>query len=453
LDFPDLLRRIDATSTPEAMDFLFVIALSIFIVSFLTIVFEVFDKAIAAMAGALVMIIFRVLTFEEAIEAIDFETIGLLMGMMIIVDLASSSGVFSWLNVRIAKLTRGQPWKIFLLFLVVTALFSAFLDNVTTMLVIIPVVMSLTKGMGLDSKFFLISLILFSNIGGALTLIGDPTNIIIGTAAGLSFNEFIQNLIVPISTVAIVLGSILLVTRWNLVKPTTGNLRQLFVSHLLIQKTEMLFGQKSLKPRFVFKVLMVLALTMLGFIFQGVIDLPVSVISIAGAILLLLITTKHSCIHDSLSKVEWPTLFFFAGLFVMVAGLEEVGLLSLIGDEIISFSDNYLHLILLILWSSAIVSMLLDNIPFVTVMVPIIFQVQPHLPVGVDPQLMWWALSLGACLGACGTPVGSSANVVAIGMGKKSGVNVSFTDYLKVALPLTFISLSICTAYFIFILS
>ena len=137
----------------------------------------------------------------------------------------------------------------------------------------------------------------------------------------------------------------------------------------------------------------------------------------------------------------------------MVAGLQEVGLLEIIGDSIISFSDNYLHLILLILWSSALVSMLLDNIPFVTVMVPIIFQVQPHLPAGVDINLMWWALSLGACLGACGTPVGSSANVVAIGMGNKNGVSVSFPDYLKVGLPLTFVALSICSAYFIFILS
>lgn len=430
------------------MDLLFVLALVIFIVAFLTIVFEIYDKAIVAMAGAILMILFRILTFDEAIDAVDFETIGLLMGMMILVDIASSSGVFSWLNLRIAKITRGRPWMIFSLFIVVTFFFSAFLDNVSTMLIIVPIVMSLTQGLGLNSKFFLISLILFSNIGGALTLIGDPTNIIIGSAAKLSFNDFIQNLIIPISAVAITIITLLGVFKWQLLKPISGNLKQLFVSHLLIQKIEKLFGKTTLKPSFIIKVLAVLGLTLLGFVFQSYLNLPVSVISITGAIVLLLITTKHSTIHEALAKVEWPTLFFFIGLFIMVSGLAHVGLLELIGNEITSFSDNYLHLVLLILWSSAVISMLLDNIPFVTVMVPIIFQVQPSLPVGVDPLMLWWALSLGACLGACGTPVGSSANVVSIGIAKKSGIHLSFIDYLKIGLPMTIVALVICSIYF-----
>jgi len=430
------------------MDLLFVLAIIIFIVSFLTIVFEIYDKAMAAMAGAILMILFRIISFEDAIEAIDFETIGLLMGMMILVDLASSSGVFSWLNLKIARLTRGQPWMIFLLFIVVTFLFSAFLDNVSTMLIIIPVVMSLTMGMGLNSKFFLISLILFSNIGGALTLIGDPTNIIIGTSAGLSFNDFIQNLIVPITSVGVVIMILLGISKWSLLKPISGNLKQLFVSHLLIEKIEKLFGKRTLKFSFIVKVLAILVLTLLGFVFQNFLQLPVSVISITGALALLLMTTKHSSIHEALAKVEWPTLFFFMGLFIMVAGLEHVGLLEMIGEGIINFTDNYLILILLILWSSAIISMLLDNIPFVTVMVPIVFQLQPSLPAGVDPMLLWWALSLGACLGACGTPIGSSANVVSIGIARKSGVHLSFIDYMKVGLPLTIVALTICSIYF-----
>lgn len=442
-----LLAICDAT-----MDLLFVIALGVFIVSFLTIVFEVFEKAIAAIAGAVLMILFGILTFDEAIEAIDFETIVLLMGMMIIVDLASSSGVFSWLNVRIARLTRGQPWLIFFLFLAVTFLFSAFLDNVTTMLIIVPVVMSLTKGMGLNSRFFLISLILFSNIGGGLTLIGDPTNIIIGSSAQLNFNDFISNLYIPIFGVVIALSSLLALTHWCYLKPTSGNLRQLFLSNLLLQKIEATFGKKKLKVSFIVKVLAVLGLTLLGFIFQPLLGVPVSVIAMTGAILLLILNTQHATIHDSLTKVEWPTLFFFAGLFVMVAGLEHVGLLDMIGNTIISFSDDYQHLILIILWSSAIVSMLLDNIPFVTVMVPIIFQVQPFLPETADPQLMWWALSLGAVLGACGTPIGSSANVVSIGVAKRNGVTVSFLQYLKIALPMTFVALSIASLYFVAII-
>ncbi len=436
----------------QGMDILFVIALGIFIVSFLTMIFEVYDKALVAMSGAILMIICRVLTFEEALEAIDFETIGLLMGMMILVDIASSSGVFSWLNTKIAKLTRGQPWLIFLLFVTVTALFSAFLDNVTTMLIIVPIVMALTKGMGLNSKFFLISLVLFSNIGGALTLIGDPTNIIIGTAAKLSFNQFIWNLFIPISAVALVLITLLGFTHWDDLKSTRGNLKQLFVSHMLIKKIEHVFGRGSMTKSFVMKVLMVLFATLLSFVLQQYIGLPVSVLAISGALILLLITNDQSSIHDSLAKVEWTTLFFFAGLFVMVAGLEHVGLLEQIGEGIIQYSDDYQKLILIILWSSAIISMLLDNIPFVTVMVPIIFQVQPFIPAGVDPNLMWWALSLGACIGACGTPVGSSANVVGIGMAKKHGVNISFLNYIKIGLPLTMVALSICSIYFMMII-
>ncbi len=436
----------------QGMDILFVAALGIFIVSFLTMIFEVYDKALVAMSGAVLMILCRVLSFDQAIEAVDFETIGLLMGMMIIVDIASSSGVFSWLNTKIAKLTRGQPWLIFLLFVSVTALFSAFLDNVTTMLIIVPIVMSLSKGMGLNSKFFLISLVLFSNIGGALTLIGDPTNIIIGTSANLSFNQFIQNLIIPISAVATVLILILGFTHWDDLKSTRGNLKQLFVSHMLIQKIEHVFGRDSMTKSFVLKVLFVMMATLLSFVFQQQLGVPVSILALTGALVLLLITNDQSSIHDSLAKVEWSTLFFFAGLFIMVAGLEHVGLLEQIGEAIIQYSDDYQKLILLILWSSAIISMLLDNIPFVTVMVPIIFQVQPFIPAGVDPNLMWWALSLGACIGACGTPVGSSANVVGIGMAKKHGVHISFLNYIKIGLPLTMVALSICSLYFILII-
>ncbi|MDF2378923.1 MAG: ArsB/NhaD family transporter [Candidatus Gracilibacteria bacterium] len=430
------------------MDFLFVIALTVFIVSFLTMVFEFYDKAIVAMGGALLMIIFRVLDFEEAIHSIDFETIVLLMGMMILVDLASDSGVFSWLNVKITKVTRGRPWMIYGLFAVLTMVFSAFLDNVTTMLIIIPIIVSLTKGMGLNSRFFVISLILFSNIGGALTLIGDPPNIIIGSAAKLTFNDFIINLSVPIFAVAVVLGSLLAALNWCSLRPICGNLRKLFVTHLLIEKIEQKFVQIKLEKSFVTSVLSILCLTLLGFVFQSVLNFPVSVIAVTGAIALLVITTKHSSVHESFAKIEWPTLFFFIGLFIMVHGLEKVGLLDMISHGIIGFTDDYLTLLLMILWLSGIVSMLLDNIPFVTVMIPVIFQIQATLPGTVDPTMLWWALSLGACLGGCGTPIGASANVVSLGLAKKAGVKIGFLEYMKYGLPLTIVALSICSVYF-----
>lgn len=403
------------------------------------------------MAGAILMILTRILSFDEALEAIDFETIGLLMGMMILVDLMHSSGVFSWLNVIITKFTRGRPWLIFILFLFVTAIFSAFLDNVTTMLIIVPIIISLTMGMGLNSKFFVISLIFFANIGGALTLIGDPTNIIIGSAAHLSFNDFIRNLAIPLSVVAATFIVILTALRWSSLKPISGNLKQLFVTHLLIKKIEQLFVKVQLKKSFIVAVLSILSLTILGFVFQSFLDLPVSVIALTGAFALLIITTKHSSVSETFSKIEWPTLFFFAGLFIMVAALEKVGLLEMIGHEIVGVTDNYLYLLLLVLWLSGFVSMLLDNIPFVTIMIPVIFQIQGTLPPGVDPNMLWWALSLGACLGGMGSPIGASTNVVSLGLAKKHGVDISFLEYLKIGAPMTVIALSICTVYFIII--
>lgn len=435
------------------MDPLFYIAIGIFVISFLAIIFDLFPKPLVAIFGALMMIIFGVLDFDEAIRAIDFETIGLLMGMMIMVDIVNTSGVFSWLSVKIAKYTGGKPWLIFLLFIMIMALASTFLNNVTVILIVVPIVLALTKGIGLDSKPFVIAMIFFSIIGGTATLIGDPTNIIIGSAADLSFNDFIRNLITPISLVSIVVAFLLAIIYWSSLRPISSNLKQLFVSHLLIQKIEHEFGKQELTKSFVIKVLVLMALTMLGFVLESYINLPVSVISLTGAMLLLFLTTKHSSIYESLTRVEWPTLFFFTGLFIMVAALQKIGVLSMLGQEFIGLTDDYLTLLLLLLWIAGIVSMLIDNVPFVTMMIPIVFQIQGTLPPDVNAQLLWWALSLGACLGGCGSPIGSSANVVALGIAHKNGVEISSMQYLKVAFPLTIVMLGICSLYFVVLLS
>jgi len=431
------------------MDPLFSIAIIIFVISFLAIIFDLFPKALVTILGALLMVIFHILDFEEAVHAIEFETIGLLMGMMIIVDIVESSGVFSWLSVKMAKFTGGKPWLIFLLFVLAIAFSSAFLDNVTTLLIVLPILLALTKGIGLDSKTFVIATIFFSIIGGTATLIGDPTNVIIGTTVGLSFNEFISNLILPVSMVSVTVLMILLIVNWHSLRPIRGNLKQLFVSHLLIEKIEHQFGKQELTKSFIAKVLLLLGLTILGFIFQSFVGLPVSVIALTGAMVLLLVTTKHASIYKSLAHVEWTTLFFFMGLFIMVAALEKVGVLSILGESFIGLTDDYLTLLLLLLWTAGIASMLIDNVPFVTMMIPIVLQIQSSLPSDVDGQLLWWALALGACLGGTGSPIGSSANVIALGIARKNGIEISSFEYVKKAFPLTVVMLLVCSLYFV----
>lgn len=436
----------------SSMEYQFSIAISIFALTFLGIIFEVYNKALLAIFGGMLMVLTGVLNFEEAASAVDLDTIGLLIGMMLIVDVVNISGIFSWMSVKIAKLTRGKPWLIFILFCTITFLFSTFLNNVTVILIILPVVLALTKGIGLEPKFFIIATIFYSIIGGALTLIGDPTNVIIGTKAGLGFNEFIINMSIPVLSIFVVLLLVLMVTNWYALKPISGNLKQLFLSNLLIQKIESQFVKKEISASFIIKIVSVFILVMLGFVFGDSLGLNPSVIALTGGTILFLITSKYSSINESLPKIEWPTLFFFSGLFVLVAGLEKVGFLEMIGHQVIGVADNYLYLLLILLWISGFASMIIDNVPFVTMMIPVVLQVQETLPPDVDSQLLWWAMALGATLGGCGSPIGSAVNVVSLELAHKNGYHISSVAYLKIAFPLTLLMLGICSLYFIFLL-
>ncbi len=412
------------------------------------IVFEIYDKAIIAMGGALMMIIFRILSPEAAIEAIEFETILLLLAMMILVHLASKSGIFEWLNVKIAALTRGNPLAIFVFFSLITAVLSAFLDNVTTVILIVPLTIELIKGMGKDPRPYVFAEIIFSNIGGALTLIGDPPNIIIAGATGLSFLDFIVNLWIPILGSMIFAFAVLLFANRHKVKPISGDLTELFIANATIRKIKHTFVKKTIHRDFVIKVIVILGLTLVGFLFQHIINLPNYVIAFSAALLLAVMTVKRTNMHDAFRAVEWTTLFFFAGLFVMVAGVEKTGLLEMLSEIVVGSTSNLLLLSLLILWVSGLVSMVLDNIPFVTVMIPVIIGIQTHLP--GDTTILWWALSLGACLGGNGTLIGASANVVSADIASKNGVHFSFIDYMKFALPLTIGILCVCSVYLYF---
>ena len=422
------------------------VTLSIFLVAFLLIVFEVFDKSIIALSGALLMVIFGVLSPEEAIEAIEFETILLLLAMMLLVNIASKSGIFEWLNVKIASLTKGNPLAIFLFFSVITAVFSAFLDNVTTVVLIVPLTIELLRGMGKDPKPYVFAEIIFSNIGGGLTLIGDPPNIIIAGSTGLSFLDFIVNLWIPILASMILATVVFLVVYWKSLKPIATNLVKLCIANITIKNIKRNFLKTTIHRDFVVKVILALLLTVVGFLFQHQIGLPNFVIAFAAAMFLGLVTAKRVDIHKAFESVEWTTLFFFAGLFIMVAGVEETGLLDRLSEAVAGSTSNLFYLSLMILWVSGLVSMILDNIPFVTVMIPVIMGIQTHFP-GTDTTILWWALSLGACLGGNGTLIGASANVVSADIAKKNGVNITFLNYMKFSLPLTIGILCICSLY------
>lgn len=426
-----------------------ILAIAIFAIALVFIITEKVDKAIVTISGALLLIILGILEPEQAFHSIDFETIILLMGMMMIMDISRRSQIFNWLSTKLAETTKGNPLLIFLIFLLVTAFFSAFLDNVTTIIIIVPITIALTKGMGIDPKPYIIGEIMLSNIGGALTLVGDPPNILIGSAAKLSFNEFIVNLWMPVLISTLAVLGILTVIFWKKIKPIKKDLKKLFLANILIKKIKLEFYGKPLKKRFITTTLLILGLTVLGFILQKQIGLSVGIIALAGAMILLLATTKNVTLHETLLKVEWPTLLFFAGLFIMAAGLEETGFLELISDTIMNTTQNFTYKLLIILWTAGIVSMFLDNIPFVAVMIPVILDMQTKMP-PEQAVLLWWALSLGACLGGNGTIIGASANVVGTSIAEKENVHISFLSYMRTAFPLTIVTLIFSSIYIIY---
>ncbi len=416
-----------------------VIATTIFLVTYAVIVSEKVHRTVAAFAGAALVVLLGIIPSEKAIHAIDFNTIGLLVGMMIIVGITRQTGVFEYLAVKAAKGSRGEPMKLIYALGLVTAVLSAFLDNVTTVLLIVPVTIAIAQQLEMSPLPFLITEIIASNIGGTATLIGDPPNIMIGSATGLGFMDFILNL-TPVIVVIYVLTIFLL---------------QLLYRNSLVMRPELqarimkLNEQDSIKdPGLLRKCLIVLGLTVLGFVLHQYINLESSVIALSGASLLLLVTRRDP--EHALHAVEWPVIFFFIGLFVVVGALKEVGVILAVARWALDVTGGQIVPTgMLILWLSAIASAFVDNIPFVATMIPLI-QDMGQLGGIADLNFFWWSLSLGACLGGNGTIVGASANVVVIGIAEKRGLHISFIGFMKVAFPLMLLSVLLSTGYLLF---
>jgi Na+/H+ antiporter NhaD/arsenite permease-like protein len=368
----------------------------------------------------------------------------LLLGMMTIVAILRRTGVFTMLSVRIAALTKGSPLKILIFFSVVTALLSAFLDNVTTVLIIIPIVIELTRGMGLDPKLYVISQAVISNIGGTATLIGDPPNIIIGSKVGLTFNAFILHLTLPV-TVCFVVGLFYLwFTNREKFRPIDTDLTKLFGVQLLLEKIRNEFLTTKIDRVFLTKGLSCLALAILLFITQTVTGMSPGVVALAVAMLLIMITKVD--VEHLMEEIEWTTLLFFTGLFILVGVLEEKHVLEWIAENVfLRVGDNPYVIVLMVLWVSGIVSGFLDNIPFTITMIPIVKLMLESTPIPND--ILWWALSLGACLGGNLTMIGASANIVSVGIAKRHHVDISFLDFMKLSAVITLITLVISSIF------
>lgn len=426
-------------------------AIGIFILSYFFIITEKIHRTKIALMGGVLLIVFHILTQSEAFEFIDFNTIGLLTGMMLLISVLKETGVFSWFAITIAKRSGGNAWKILLWFAIFTAIASALLDNVTTVLLIAPITILIAEMLDISPFPFLIAEILASNIGGTATLIGDPPNILIGSATGLSFLDFMVHL-GPIAVAVLVVTLLLLKVIFR---------RQLTAGDESIRKT--IAGMDETKvikdPVLLRRSLIVLALTVLGFLLHGWLGLKPATVALAGGGALLI--WSGTDIEKRLGEIEWTTLFFFMGLFVLVGGLEKTGVLEFFAGRILALTDNLTLLCLCILWVSAIASAFLDNIPFVAAMIPLLMRISAALfpnTEGMDEaayqvwQLkqsmpLWWSLALGACLGGNGTIVGASANVVIAGFSEKTRSPLNFRNYFRYGFPLMIVSIVLASIY------
>lgn len=433
------------------LDSSFWIATALFILAYGLIVSEKIHKTIVAIFGAALVIVLKIVTQEEAFNSmdlgIDWNVIFLLVSMMIIINIMKPTGVFEYIAIKSAKAAKGKPFMIMAIFSVVTAVVSAFLDNVTTVLLIAPVTLLICQALELDVVPFLITEALASNIGGTATLIGDPPNIMIASKAQLDFMSFVYNL-TPVIIVVLIAYIIS-------IKFIFG--KKMRVKDELRQRVMAMNENDAIKdPVLLKKSLVVLAVTITGFVTHGMLHLEPATIALFGAGLLLLVSGNKEP-HRILAEAEWGTLFFFMGLFIIIGGVVKVGLIKWMSIEVLKITQgNLLGTSMVVMWFSAFASAFIDNIPYVATMNPLIIdmakQLWPDLS-GIQllhhPDLMpmWWALSLGACLGGNGTAIGASANVIVVGMAEKMGKPITFKKFMLYGMPLMIESVIICTVY------
>lgn len=410
------------------------ITIIVFVLVMTCIVTEKIHRAVAAIAGAAVLVLTHVLSFDKAISHIDFNTLGVLMGMMLFVAVVKKSGLFEFVAIKATKIAKGDPWRIMVAFMLITAVFSAMLDNVTTVLLIAPMTFTITGMLKINPVPFLYTQILASNIGGTATLIGDPPNIMIGSAAHLSFADFILN---DGPVVVIIMIVVIFVMKF-----VYG--RKMLVDAEHMQAVMELNPEDAIKSKsLLHKSLVMIVVVAAGFVLHGQLGVESGVVALTCAAVLMIIGRADA--EEVILDVEWPTIVFFLGLFVVVGGLVETGVINQLANLMIDKTAGYpVVTMLVLLWASALLSAILDNIPFVATLIPL---VQVMAQNGIDVGPLWWAISLGACLGGNGTLIGASANVVVASISGKHGHPITFKDFFKVGFPVMLITLVISTIY------
>ncbi|SHN09388.1 ArsB/NhaD family transporter [Gracilibacillus kekensis] len=420
-----------------------IIAIAVFIISYIFIMSEKINRALVALAGGVLLLLTGVYGWEDAITSyIDWNTVALLFAMMVLVAITKKTGIFSFIAISLAKLVRGKPIPLLIGIGFLTALGSALLDNVTTVLLFVPVILTLTNLLKLPSLPYLITIIMMANIGGTATLIGDPPNIMIGQAVShLTFLSFLQHT-APIAIILFVLVTFILsiVFKKQLNKIDESNIKE------LMKMNEFSY---IIKSPLLYQSISILLLTIIGFLLHPVFHIDLTIIALSGAILLLIISEKEVEAEKVFEQVEWVTLFFFIGLFMLVGGLEEVGVIDELARSIMWITEGDMtYTALLLLWVSGIFSGIIDNIPFVAAMIPVIKEFESYGMANLDP--LWWSLALGACLGGNGTLIGASANVVVAGLADAQNKSIAFLKFMLYGVPIVLLSLVIATIYIYF---
>jgi Na+/H+ antiporter NhaD/arsenite permease-like protein len=422
------------------------VSMAVLAVTYAFIIAGRVNRAVVALIGAALVVLIGALDQDEAIKGIDWDTIGLLTGMMILVAISRRSGLFQYLAIWSAQRVNASPAGILLTLQIATAVLSTVLNNVSTVLLMVPVTLAITAELEVPVFPFLFAEVFAANIGGTATLIGDPPNILIGTLAGLDFNSFLLN-VAPVAVLVMAVQAVLVQLIWGRALRASPESRVLVMG---MNAPGMISDWVLLR-----RSALVMGVVLLAFVFARPLRLQPATIALTGAAALMLLDNwKHrgakqaDNVHKTFADVEWTTIFFFIGLFVVVHAVEVSGLLGLIAGKLVVLTGgNIAAAGALILWMSAVLSAVLDNIPFVATMIPLIKGMAPAYggPGAIAP--LWWCLSLGACLGGNGTLTGASANLAVAGIAERNGIRFGFIQYLAYGVPLTLVSIAICQVY------
>ena len=422
------------------------VATALLLLTYAVIISEQINRSVVTLVGAAIMVVLGVINQDEAIRGIDWNTIGLLAGMMILVSISRRSGMFQYMAIWSAKAAKAHPAGILFLLQVTTAVLSAFLDNVTTVLLIVPVTLAITKELEVPPYPFLVGEVIASNIGGTATLIGDPPNIMIGSQAGLAFDDFVVHL-TPVIVVVLIAQTVMTHLLWG---------REMRATPAAEARVLAMVAEEAITDWLLLKqALAVLAVVLVAFVFARPLRLEPATIAMLGAAVLMLLdnwahhTEKASHnIHQTFGDVEWITIFFFIGLFIIVHGVDVSGLLALLAGKLVAATGGDLATTgYVILWGSALLSAIIDNIPFVATMIPLIKNMAASYGGADKIEPLWWSLSLGACLGGNGTLIGASANLTVAGIAERNGIPFRFLTYTMYAFPMMLVSIVISHVY------